>query len=294
MSTESVPVELVADRHNVIGEGPVWLEDEQRLVWVDIKGHLVQWLDPETGHVEQIAVSADVGAVAPTESGNLVAAIGNGFQAIDRKSGTTRTLAVAEPDRPENRMNDGKCDSRGRFWAGTMADDETPGTGALYRLNLDHTVDRVLSDVTVSNGLDWTDDDRLMYYIDSLTYRVDMLDFEPSTGMVTNRRPLIRFDKSDGLPDGMTVDSQGGIWVALWGGWSVRRYRPDGSFDLEVKVPVSRVSSCVFGGPDLSDLYITTAATGLSEEQLGKQPHAGGLFRCRPGHGGRPAYRFGG
>jgi sugar lactone lactonase YvrE len=294
MSTDSLPVELVADRHNVIGEGPVWLEDEQRLVWVDIKGRLVQWLDPETGHVEQLDVSADVGAVAPTMSGNLVAAIGNGFQAIDRKSGIASTLAVAEPDRPENRMNDGKCDSRGRFWAGTMADDETRGAGALYRLNLDHTVDRVLSDVTVSNGLDWTEDDRLMYYIDSLTYRVDMLDFEPSTGMVTNRRPLIRVDKSDGLPDGMTLDSEGGVWVALWGGWSVRRYRPDGSLDLEVKVPVSRVSSCVFGGPDLSDLYITTAATGLSEEQLEKQPHAGGLFRCRPGHGGRPPYRFGG
>jgi len=294
MSSDLVPVELVADVHNVIGEGPVWFEDEQRLVWVDIKGHLVQWLDPETGLVEQIDVGADVGAVAPTTLGNLVAAIGNGFQAIDRKSGRTKTLAVAEPDRPTNRMNDGKCDSRGRFWAGTMADDETPGAGALYRLNLDHTVDRVLSEVTVSNGLDWTDDGRLMYYIDSLTYRVDMLDYEPSSGTVANRRPLIRIDKSDGLPDGMTLDSQGGIWVALWGGWSVRRYRPDGAFDLEVKLPVSKVSSCAFGGPDLSDLYITTAARGLSEEQSAKQPHAGGLFRCRPGFGGRSPYRFGG
>ena len=294
MSADSSPVELVADTHNVIAEGPVWLEDEQRLVWVDIKGHLVQWLDPATGQVEHIDVGAAVGAVAPAKSGNLVAAIGNGFQAIDRKSGRTTTLAVAEADRPENRMNDGKCDSRGRFWAGTMADDETPRAGALYRLNLDHTVDRVLSDVTISNGLDWTDDDRLMYYIDSFTHRVDVLDFEPSTGAVTNRRPLIQIDNGDGAPDGMTLDSEGGIWVALWGGWSVRRYRPDGSLDLEVKVPVSKVSSCVFGGPDLSDLYITTAAIGLSEEQLEKQPHAGGLFRFRPGHGGRPPYRFGG
>jgi sugar lactone lactonase YvrE len=294
MSADSSPVELVADTHNVIGEGPVWLEDEQRLVWVDIKGHLVQWLDPETGRVEHIDVGAAAGAVAPAKSGNLVAAIGNGFQVIDRKSGRTTALAVAEPDRPENRMNDGKCDSRGRFWAGTMADDETPGAGALYRLNLDHKVDRVLSGVTVSNGLDWTYDDRLMYYIDSHTQRVDVLDFEPSTGTVTNRRPLIQIGKGDGAPDGMTLDSEGGIWVALWGGWSVRRYRPDGSFDLEVKVPVSKVSSCVFGGHDLSDLYITTAAIGLSEEQLEQQPHAGGLFRCRPGHGGRPPYRFGG
>ncbi len=294
MSPDSVPLELVADVHNVIGEGPVWLEDEQRLVWVDIKSHRVQWLDPETGHVEQLDVGADVGAVAPTRSGTLIAAIGNGFQLIDRTSGRTDTLAVAEPHQPENRMNDGKCDSRGRFWAGSMANDEAPGAGALYRLNLDHTVDRVLSDVTVSNGLDWTDDDRLMYYIDSLSYSIDGLDFEPSAGTVANRRPLIRIEKGDGLPDGMTLDSKGGIWVALWGGWSVRRYRPDGSFDLEIKVPVSRVSSCVFGGPELSDLYITTAATGLSEEQLEKQPHAGGLFRCRPGHVGRPPYRFGG
>jgi sugar lactone lactonase YvrE len=294
VSADSIPLELVADLHNVIGEGPVWLEDEQRLTWVDIKGHLIQWLDPQTSHVEQIDVSADVGAVAPKTAGNLVAAIGNGFQVIDRKSRRMEALAVAEPDRPENRMNDGKCDSRGRFWAGTMDDDETPGAGALYRLNVDHTVDRVLADITVSNGLDWTDDDRLMYYIDSPSYTVDVLDFEPSTGAVAHRRPLIRIDKSDGLPDGMTLDSRGGIWVALWGGWSVRRYRPDGSFDLEIKVPVSKVSSCVFGGSDLADLYITTAATGLSEEQLAKQPHAGGLFRCRPGYGGRPPYRFGG
>jgi len=294
VSADSIPLELVADLHNVIGEGPVWLEDEQRLAWVDIKGHLIQLLDPKTSHVEQIDVGADVGAVAPTASGNLVAAIGNGFQVMDRKSRRMETLAVAEPDRPENRMNDGKCDSRGRFWAGTMDEDETPGAGALYRLNLDHTVDRVLAGVTVSNGLDWTDDDRLMYYIDSLSYRVDVLDFEPFTGTVAHRRPLIRIDKSDGLPDGMTLDSKGGVWVALWGGWSVRRYRPDGSFDLEIKVPVSQVSSCAFGGPDLADLYITTAATGLSEEQLKKQPHAGGLFRCRPSYGGRPPYRFGG
>jgi len=294
MSGDSRPVELVADLRNVIGEGPVWLEDEQRLVWVDIKGHHVHWLDPKTGRLEQIDVSADVGAVAPTTSGALIAAAGNGFQALDQKSGRIKTLAVAEPDRPGNRMNDGKCDSRGRFWAGTMADDETPGAGGLYRLNLDHTVDRMLSDVTVSNGLDWTADDRLMYYIDSASHRVDVLDYESSAGTIANRRPLIQIDKSDGMPDGMTLDAEGGLWVALWGGWSVRRYRPDGSFDLEIKIPASKVSSCVFGGPDFSDLYITTAASGLSEKQLEKQPHAGGLFRCRPGHGGRPPYRFGG
>ncbi|TMG12542.1 MAG: SMP-30/gluconolactonase/LRE family protein [Chloroflexi bacterium] len=294
MSGDSRPVELVADLRNVIGEGPVWLEDEQRLVWVDIKGHHVHWLDPKTGRLEQIDVSADVGAVAPTTSGALIAAAGNGFQALDQKSGRIKTLAVAEPDRPGNRMNDGKCDSRGRFWAGTMADDETPGAGGLYRLNLDYTVDRMLSDVTVSNGLDWTADDRLMYYIDSASHRVDVLDYESSAGTIANRRPLIQIDKSDGMPDGMTLDAEGGLWVALWGGWSVRRYRPDGSFDLEIKIPASKVSSCVFGGPDFSDLYITTAASGLSEKQLEKQPHAGGLFRCRPGHGGRPPYRFGG
>src|SRR5438309_993289 len=183
MSGDSRPVELVADLRNVIGEGPVWLEDEQRLVWVDIKGHHVHWLDPKTGRLEQI---------------------------------------------------------------------------------------------------------------DSASHRVDVLDYESSAGTIANRRPLIQIDKSDGMPDGMTLDAEGGLWVALWGGWSVRRYRLDGSFDLEIKIPVGKVSSCVFGGPDLSDLYITTAASGLSEKQLEKEPHAGGVFRCRPGHGGRPPYRFGG
>jgi len=283
---------LVADRHNEIGEGPVWLEGEQRLVWVDITRHLIQWFDPATSGVGQIDVGADVGAVAPTTSRKLIAAVGNGFQLIDPKSGRTDAVAVAEPGQPDNRMNDGKCDRRGRFWAGSMAHAETPGAGALYRLNLDCTVDRVIAGVTVSNGLDWAEDDRLMYYIDSRAYRVDVLDFEPSTGSVGNRRPLIRIDKNDGAPDGMTLDSDGGLWVALWGGWSVRRYRPDGAFDLEVKVPVSKVSSCAFGGPDMSDLYITTAARGLSPEQLENEPHAGGLFRCRPGHVGRQPYMF--
>ena len=289
----SVTVELVANQHNDVGEGPVWLEGEQRLVWVDITRHLVQWFDPTTGRVEQLDVGADVGAVAPTTSGDLIAAIGNRFQLIDPKSGRIRTLAFVNPDYPESRMNEGKCDSHGRFWAGTMAvDADRPGAGALYRLNLDHTVDRVISDVTISNGLDWTEDDRLMYFIDTMSYRVDMLDFESSTGSIANRRPLIRIDKADGWPDGMTVDSEGGLWVALWGGWSVRRYWPDGRLHFEIAVPASQVSSCVFGGSDLSDLYITTAASGLSAQELENQPYAGGLFRCRPGHVGRPPHKF--
>lgn len=290
---DSIVVELVADQHNSLGEGPVWLEAEERLVWVDITRHLVQWLDPATGNVQRLDVGADVSAVAPTRAQGLIAAIGNKFQLIDPRSGRTRTLAAVQPDQLEDRLNEGKCDSHGRFWAGTMglASDPT-GVAALYRLNLDNTIDRVISNVTISNGLDWTKDDRLMYFIDTPSYRVDVMDFESSSGRVSNRRPLIRIDKSDGAPDGMTLDSEGGLWVALWGGRSVRRYWPDGRLHLEIEVPASQVSSCAFGGSDLSDLYITTAASGLSARELENEPHAGGLFRCRPGYVGRLPNKF--
>jgi sugar lactone lactonase YvrE len=191
-------------------------------------------------------------------------------------------------------MNDGKCDAAGRFWAGTMALDERGGAGALYRLDPDGHVETMIDGVTISNGLDWSDDGRLMYFIDTPTQSVDVFDFDLASGRIANRRSFARIDPVDGAPDGLTLDAEGFVWVALWGGSRVRRYAPDGALDSIVRVPATYVTSCAFGGADLGDLYITTARIKLSEADRASQPLAGGLFRARPGVRGRPPHRFSG
>ena len=293
MSPVRVPTEVAAATRNQVGEGPVWLADEERLLWVDITRHLVQWFDPRSGGVKVLDVGRDVGAVAPTTWSGLVAALPGEF-ALVSSDGAVRTVATVEADRPGNRMNDGKCDSQGRFWAGTMAYDLTPDAAALYRLNTDCSAEVVVEPVTLSNGIGWSPDDRLMYYIDSTTQRLDVFDFDAPSGKLRGRRTVAQIPEGNGMPDGLTVDADGCIWVALWGGGAVRRFTPDGRQDMVIELPVSQVTSCAFGGTDLSDLYITSAATGLSDEQLGREPQAGALFRCRPGQQGLPPNAFAG
>jgi sugar lactone lactonase YvrE len=191
-------------------------------------------------------------------------------------------------------MNDGKCDPAGRFWAGTKDIEGHRPFGSLYRLEPDHTLVRVLTDVTISNGLGWSPDHETMYYIDSPTHRIDMFDFEVETGSVSNRRSLVELSRAWGLPDGMTVDEEGFLWVAFWDGSAVRRIAPDGRVASVVELPVSRVTSCAFGGDDLADLYVTTARNGLSEAELRSQPSAGGLFRLHPPVRGLPPHAFAG
>jgi sugar lactone lactonase YvrE len=191
-------------------------------------------------------------------------------------------------------MNDGKCDPAGRFWAGTMALDERPRAGALYRLDPDGAVHTMLRDVTISNGLDWSDDGRTMYFIDSPTQTVDAFDFDVATGSIANRRTVVRIPIEHGTPDGLALDSDDGVWVSLWGGGAVHRYTATGTLDAIVHVPTPFPTSCTFGGDDLGDLYITTAWIQLAADERAGQPHAGSLFHVRSGARGRPANRFGG
>jgi sugar lactone lactonase YvrE len=287
-----VDIELVWDAHADTGEGPIWEAGSRRLFWVDVTGRLVHVLEPAGDLTRTYAAGQDVGAAASRASGGLVLALGRGFALLDLDSGEIETIAEPEAGNPQNRMNDGKCDSGGRFWAGSMAYSEQGREGSLYRLEPDHTVARVLSGVGLSNGMGWSPDDRLMYYIDSLAAGVDVYEFDAASGALSNGRRLITVPPSQGVPDGMTVDEEGSLWVAFWNGGAVRRYRPDGSLVQEVELPPRQVSSCAFGGADLGDLYITTAARGLSAEELDQQPGAGGLFRCRPGVKGLPAHAF--
>ncbi|MGI8614720.1 MAG: SMP-30/gluconolactonase/LRE family protein [Nocardioidaceae bacterium] len=291
---EAGEVELVLDARAEVGEGPVWDVARSELVWVDIPRGLVHRLDPATGRDEPLPVQQPVGAVGLRESGGLVLAVRDGFGLLDAGSREVRIVQRVESDRPNNRMNDGKCDRAGRFWAGTMALDETPRAGALYRLETDLQVRQVVRDATMPNGLDWSLDDRTLYYVDSVEAGIDIFDYDPTTADLADRRRLVDIAPTDGLPDGLTVDAQGFLWVALWGGSHVRRYTPDGRLDAVVELPVTQVTSCTFGGAEMDELYVTTAAAGLDGDALRREPHAGGIFRFRPGCRGRATRLFGG
>src|SRR6185503_11432690 len=229
-----------------------------------------------TSQTEVIEVPSHVGAVAPRAAGGFVAALQDGFWVVG--DGPTRRITSVAEAGPSLRFNDGKCDPAGRFWAGTMAYDEKPGAGALYRLDPDGRASLMLDGVTISNGLAWSLDGLTMYYIDTPTRRIDAFSFSPGTGEISDRRPVISIPAELGLPDGLTIDEEGGLWVALWGGAAVHRYF-DGRLDAVVTLPVSQPTSCAFGGENLDELYVTSAREGLSLEQREAQPLAGAVFR---------------
>ena len=194
--------------------------------------------------------------------------------------------------RPGNRMNDGKCDPAGRLWAGTMALDLTPGAGSLYRILPDHSVTSVVTGVTCSNGLGWSPGGDRMYYIDTFAGGIDVFDFEVETGEALNRRRLASVTPTE-VPDGLAVDSEGHIWVAVFGDACIRRYTPDGQLADRLELPGRQPTSVAFGGDDLGDLYITTATIRFGAEQH-DHPDAGATLVCRPGVTGTPVYAFGG
>jgi sugar lactone lactonase YvrE len=287
-------VELVLDSRAELGEGPVWDTRAGVLVWVDILAGHVHRYDPATGADSVTDVGQPVGAVGLRESGGLVLAVRDGFALLDEDGPAPRPLAAVEREDLETRMNDGEVDPAGRFWAGTMELGGALGRGSLYRLDPGGAVTRVLADVSISNGLGWSPDERTLYYIDSPTQRIDAYDYDRSSGAISNRRTVVEIEAGDGLPDGLTVDAEGFLWVALWGGSAVHRYAPDGRLDQVVELPVSQVTSCAFGGSDLAELYVTSAWAGLEEQQRRAESAAGGLFRLRPGVRGLPARRFAG
>jgi sugar lactone lactonase YvrE len=268
-----------------LGEGPVWDAHRGELVWVDIDRGLVhRRLDG--GAAETLDVGQPVGCAVPRARGGLALALRDGF-ALLPPGGVPRLVAPVERDRPTTRMNDGACDSRGRFWAGTMSLRGDTRTAALYRLDPDLRVTRVLPGISVSNGIGWAPDGSTLYHVDSPRRRIDVYGFDPHSGAIAGRRAVIPVDAELGIPDGLAVDAEGGVWVALWGGAAVQRFF-EGRLDERVELPVTNVTSCCFGGPDLETLYVTTARRGARE------PLAGALFACRPGVAGLPATPFAG
>lgn len=274
-----------------LGEGPTWDAATGRMVWVDILSAEVHFLDPGSGSGTVLATGQHVGAARPRAGGGLVVNLRDGVGLYDT-AGAFRWL-LREPV-PGRRGNEAVVDPRGFLWAGTMRYDEATGGGTLTRVAPDGTPARVLDAVSVSNGTGWSPDGRLMYYVDSPTRRVDVFDVDQDTGLVSGRRPWVEVEPAAGSPDGLTVDADGCVWVALWGGAAVRRYAPDGRLDRTVPVPVPQPTAVVFGGPDLADLYVTTARAGLSPAQLAAHPLSGSVLAVPGAGSGLPGTAFAG
>ena len=277
---------------NILGEGPWWSVEEQMFYWIDIKAsQLLRW-NPQTKEQKNWSLPAEPGAFVKIDKDCGVLALQNGIARIDLATGQLTPLVDPEADKPGNRFNDGKCDRRGRFWIGSMENAETgAATGTLYRVDPDLSVTSFKSPVGISNGLGWSPDNTVMYYADSPTKLIYAYDYDVETGAASHERVFVEVDK--GVPDGLTVDSEGFVWNAQWGAWRVVRYAPDGTTDYILDMPVAQPTSCCFGGKELSDLYITSASIGLSEAEKKKQPEAGNVFVARTPVAGLPESRFG-
>ncbi|MEV5317298.1 SMP-30/gluconolactonase/LRE family protein [Streptomyces sp. NPDC052687] len=278
-------IEVAVRAEAALGEGPTWDAARGRLLWIDILGCRLHGFDPSTGRRTVRTTEQHIGAVKPRAGGGLVLNLRDGVGLLD-PDGAFRWLHH-EPV-PGRRANDAAVAPDGALWAGTMRYDEAPGGGTLSRLTGDGTVEVVLDDVAVSNGTGWSPDGRRMYYIDSPTRRIDVFDVDGPR--VTGRRPFAAVEEGAGFPDGLTVDADGCVWVALWDGGALHRYTPAGTLDRRIPLPTPRVTACAFGGPGLRDLYLTTARVGLYDPH----PLSGSLLVVPDAGQGLPQPAFAG
>ena len=284
----SVSVDLVWQRESALGEGPIW--HEGKLWWVDISGGDLLSFDPATGDKSSWKPGGQLGTSVPRSSGGWLIAGDTGFFFFDPVTGQRDDLDSPLATMMNGRFNDGKCDPSGRFFAGTI---DMDGHAAFFRLDPNLRWERLLTDVTISNGLTWWEDK--FYYIDSKLRRVDVFDTNAETGAITNRRLAFSTEQLPGLPDGMTIDRDGTLWIAFYGGAQVVGFdRETGATLATIPVPALQPTACWFGGEDLGDLYITTAAQSMNDDDQARYPLSGSLFRCRPGSIGLSTVAFSG
>ena len=279
--------EILFDVKATLGEGPAWDEKTQTLYWVDILGKRIY-----AGGEVLAELDDYIGCLAPTKNGHLI--IGKRASFVDFDPTTSQqTVLVTLPESATNRMNDGKCDPAGRLIAGTMDMNETDPTGSVY--SYDGKSNRVLfRDVTISNGMAWSPDHKTFYYIDTPTCEVRAYDYDVKTGEIANRRKAFDVPKSLGWADGMTSDTEGNLWIAMWGGAQVTRWNPNtGQLLEQIPIPALQSSCPVFGGKNRNELYVTSARKGMSESDLNKYPLSGGLFKVETKYEGMPTFEFG-
>ncbi len=280
----------------LLGEGPLWDKENNCIYWVDIiPGDIHRYSTLDSSH-STFNVGEMVGALALRKSGGLIAALQHGFAFVDFANKTVTRITNPEEHLPGNRFNDGKCDPAGRFWAGTMPLNETDASGNVYMLDTDFTVAHKIAGVTISNGMAWTADTKTFYYIDTPTRHVVAYDYDITTGEITNKRVVIDVHNEVGYPDGMTIDKNGMLWIAFFGGWQVALFNPLTGEKLQsIALPAANITCPTFGGPNLTDLYVTSATKELTAEEKLQQPYAGCLFVIKDLEvGGVPVEEFGG
>jgi sugar lactone lactonase YvrE len=290
-------IENAIKSQSKLGEGPLWSVDEQSLYWVDIHNQRVERFHPASNGHQVFEFNTAVTALGFRAQGGFVAATAHGFAFIQLSSNTLEIFARPESDKPHNRFNDGAVDPQGRFWGGTMyegPETNEPTEGRLYRLDVDGSVHVMETGVTISNGLGWSPDLKTMYFTDTLHRVIYAYDYDAASGAIDHRRVFVDSSSEGGYPDGMTVDSEGGVWSVRWGGWKITRFDPAGKAEREIKLPVECPTSCAFGGEGLTELYITSAWTALTDDQRRQQPMAGDVFRLATNVKGRAPWQFAG
>ncbi len=294
MTVSKPDIDVVVNHTCLLGEGPVWDNQNDRILWVDILRGDIHAFYPDTRIFKTFNTGKLIGSIAIRSRGGLIAALQDGFALIDMEKMQIEPLKNPEAHLPNNRFNDGKCDPSGRFWAGTMPLSEDKKSGSVYAIDRDFLVTKKIEGVTISNGMSWSKDHTLFYYIDTPTFEVAAYDFNKQTGNISNKRTIITIPKEHGYPDGMAIDSEGMVWIAHWNGWQVTRWNPVTGEQLHhISLPVAKVTSCTFGGKSLDDLYITTASKDLTKDELKQQPFAGSTFVIRNcGYTGLPAFPF--
>ncbi len=280
--------ELHYNAKATLGEGPAWDAKTQTLYWVDVLEKRIY-----AGSKLFLQLDDFVGCLAPRKDGGLVIAQRFGFWTFEPDTNKLFTLASPKGEPSNNRFNDGKCDPRGRFVAGTMDHNEQETSGSLYSLSPEGRLKKLLKDVRISNGLAWSPDCATMYFIDTPTREVKAFEYDIETGQIANPRVLIHFEDTFGWPDGMTTDAAGNLWIAMWGGARVTQWNPKGVLMEQFGIPALNPTSCVFGGPNLNELFITTARVGMDAAAMKKYPQAGGVFRMQTNVTGMPTYEFG-
>lgn len=285
-------VKLVLDAKAKLGEGSIWHPIENKLYWVDIEGKSLHRYDPQTKIDSEYPMGERIGTVVPIMGGGVLVALQNGIHKLNMQTGKLEFVKNPLPD-ANMRFNDGKCDPSGRFWVGSLALDSRRKGAALYRMDSKKDISEMLDSVSISNGIVWSLDRKTMYYNDTPTRSVQAFDYNDVTGSISNQRVVVRIPAEDGAPDGMTIDAEGKLWVALWGGNAVGRYNPEsGALMQKILIPAPNVTSCAFGDNDLSTLYITTAREWVKPTQLIEYPMSGGLFAVKPGVKGVPAFFY--
>lgn len=289
-----LPYHVIPAPVSVLGEGPLWDAATGSICWVDILSGTIHTYQPGDNKYSRLKYDEMLGSIALSTTGGFVAAFKSGIKLVDRNNGSVAAICHPEEQLPDNRYNDGKCDPAGRFWVGSMSLTEEPCAGSLYRIDTNGQYAVQISGVSISNGMAWSPDQTVFYFIDTPSFRVLAFDYDQATGQISNRRVALCIPESEGFPDGMSIDTEGMLWIAHWDGWQVARWDPfTGKKIMQIRLPAARITSCTFGGDQLQDLYITSAKTGLNEEQQKEQPLAGSLFVI-PGCGfqGMPAHAF--